>query len=162
MSRIRAVLLSLLLLSAAQTFAQARNAAYVEVGGSAIVPSVNYERRVNERWHGRVGFSFVSGESEADSDLTFVVPLTASWVSHPSGDHHFEAGGGLTLIAGDAQDFDVSWEDGDEISNLIVTGLLGYRYQKPRGGFQFRAVLTPVVVDGGVFPWGGVSLGYAW
>jgi hypothetical protein len=144
-------------------FAQtAQNAAYFELGGSAIVPSINYERRLNERWYGRAGLSFITGESSnGDTDKTFVVPLTVSSVSHPLGNHHLELGGGVTFAGGDRQDL---FGDSDEenFSTALLTGIVGYRYQKPGGGFQFRSVVTPVLGGGDFLPWVGVSFGYAW
>jgi hypothetical protein len=144
---------------------EARNAVHFELGGSAIVPSFNYERRLNANWFGRVGVSVIVGESadEEDSDTTFVVPLTASYVSRPAANHHLEVGGGVTIASGDRQDFpDYGDEDDEEFSTAFLTGLVGYRYQKPQGGFQFRAVFTPIVGGGDFLPWAGVSFGYAW
>src|SRR5687768_16314907 len=102
---------------------EARNAVHFELGGSAIVPSFNYERRLNANWFGRVGASVVVGETEDDSDTTFVVPLTASHVSNPAANHHLELGGGLTITVGDRQDLYDS-EEGDEekFSAVFATG----------------------------------------
>lgn len=160
----RIALLGLVALFAVAARAQeARNAVYFELGGSAIVPSLNYERRLTERWWGRIGASYVVGQTEDDTDSTFVVPLTVSSVSHPAANHHLELGGGITILAGDEQDlYDLGEEEEDELSTLFVTGLVGYRYQKPDGGFQFRAAFTPAAYDGGVLPWLGISFGYAW
>lgn len=156
--RLLIVLLSLLAASAASA---QRNVAYFELGGSAVVPSVNYERQLSERWFGRVGFSIVTGEDgDEDDDVTMVFPVTASYLTHPAGNHHLEAGGGVTFITGDSQDlFD---EDDDQISNLAVTAILGYRYQRPRRGFVFRAGVTPVFHDAELLPWAGLSFGYRW
>jgi hypothetical protein len=55
-----------------------------------------------------------------------------------------------------------AYDDDDEVSTVLLTGIVGYRYQKPAGGFQFRAVFTPLAGEGGVVPWAGVSFGYAW
>ncbi|HET7434312.1 MAG TPA: hypothetical protein VFN10_06315 [Thermoanaerobaculia bacterium] len=153
------------MLFAHQALAQeARNAAYFELGGSAVVPSFNYERRLNERWFARIGASIVEGESsDGDTARTFVIPLTASSVNRPSANHHLELGGGILIAAGDRQDlFDLGEDDDETFSTLFVTGIVGYRYQKPDGGFQFRAVFTPVAGDGELLPWAGVSFGYAW
>ena len=141
----------------------ARNGAYFELGGSGVIPTFNYERRVTDLWFGRVGASVVRGESEGDTDTTYVFPLTLSRVSRPASNHHLELGGGLTLAVGDAQDFYDIGEDGDEShSAVVLTGLAGYRYQRPGRGFQFRAVFTPVFGAGDLLPWGGLSIGYAW
>ena len=140
----------------------AANAAYLEIGGSGIAPTINYERRLAPQWFGRIGFSFVASESEGDSDTSLVFPLTLSWINRPASSHHLELGGGITYLTGEQQDL---WDFGDDeepLSNLVVTGLAGYRYQKPAGGFQFRAVVTPAYVDGELFPWAGISFGYAW
>lgn len=160
----RALLLSILAASlhSPAVHAQARHAGYFEIGGSAILPSVNYERRIGERWYGRVGLSFVSSESSQGSDATFVVPLTASWVSRPASNHHLEAGGGVTIIAGDRQDFYETFDDDEKLSALALTGIFGYRYQRPRGGFQFRSGMTPILAGGEIHPWFHISFGYAW
>lgn len=147
---------------------ETNNAVYFELGGSAIVPSFNYERRLSERWFGRIGLSVVTGESESslgetDSDTTFIVPLTASWISRPERNHHLELGGGVTIAGGDRQDlFEFGDDDDENFSTAFVTGIVGYRYQKPEGGFQFRAAFTPVAGGGDFLPWAGVSFGYAW
>ena len=158
----RIALLALSLAAASIVSAQARNAAYFELGGNGIVPTVNYERQLSERLHGRAGFGFVYGETEGgDDDLTFVFPLMVNYLTHPAGNHHFEAGAGVTFITGDAQDLYDS-DEGETISNLIGTATAGYRYQKPGRGFVFRAGLTPVFDDSGILPWAGISFGYRW
>lgn len=164
------LLLALAVLAAAGSgeAQETNNAVYFELGGSAIVPSVNYERRLTERWFGRIGVSVVTGESstsigETESDTTFIVPLTGSWISRPEMNHHLELGGGVTIAAGDRQDlFEFGDADDENFSTAFVTGIVGYRYQKPEGGFQFRAAFTPVAGGGDFLPWAGVSFGYAW
>jgi hypothetical protein len=153
----------LLVAMAAATHAQtARNAAYLEVGGSALVPSVNYERRFTESWAGRIGASAAISESDDERESTLILPLTVSWISHPQANHHMEAGGGITVVAGDRQN--ISWPFGDDenFSSSFATGIFGYRYQKPDGGFVFRSTLTPAAGGGEALFWLGVSFGYAW
>jgi hypothetical protein len=151
-----------LLVVAASLPLQAQHAAYAEIGGSGIIPTVNYERRFSPNFAAHIGLGVVSAsESGGDTDVTVALPLVGSYISHPQSNHHFEAGGGLLFVFGDAQDFDAFDED-DSVSNVAVTGLAGYRYQKPDRGFVFRATVTPVVYDGGVAPWAGLSFGYAW
>jgi hypothetical protein len=158
----------LLLLSAILAAAPAEgadNAVYFELGGSGVIPTINYERRLTEHWFARGGFSIVTSESEGDDDteMTVVVPLTASWVNRPQSNHHLELGGGVLFAGGDEQElYDFTGDDDDTFSSLFVTGIAGYRYQRPGRGFQFRAVFTPVVGGGDVLPWAGVSFGYAW
>ncbi len=158
------ILVLLTLLTGSNSSAQeARNAVHFELGGSAIVPSFNYERRLNANWFGRIGASVVVGETAEDSDTTFVVPLTASYVGAPTANHHLEIGGGITIAGGDRQDlYDFGDEDDETFSTAFLTGIVGYRYQKPQGGFQFRAVFTPITGGGDFLPWAGISFGYAW
>jgi hypothetical protein len=156
-------LLTTILLSGDVLAQEVRNAAYFELGGSAILASVNYERRLNPNWFGRAGLLVVEGESSSgDSDTTFVVPLTASYLTRPEANHHFEVGGGLTISGGDRQELFESLDDEGDFSTAVVTGIAGYRYQRPDGGFVFRSVFTPVAGGGDFLPWFGVSFGYAW
>ncbi|HEY2323268.1 MAG TPA: hypothetical protein VGJ82_10455 [Thermoanaerobaculia bacterium] len=141
---------------------QSRNAVYFELGGSAVVPSINYEHRLNENWYGRAGLSWVRSASDGTNATTYIVPLTASWVTRPASNHHLELGGGVTIAAGDRQDLYGDVGSGGKFSTLLATGIIGYRYQKPQGGFQFRAAFTPVVGSGVAAPWAGISFGYAW
>ena len=159
--RLALVLLSLSF--ALPTLAQARNAAYFEIGGNGVIPTFNYERQFSERWYARAGFSVVVGEeSNGDDDVTWVFPLMIGGLSHPNGNHHFETAGGITLITGDSQDLYDTDEDDEELSNVVGTATIGYRYQKPGRGFVFRAGLTPIFDGSDVLPWAGVSFGYRW
>ena len=159
----RLVLLVTLFLCLPAAAQEARNGAYFELGGSAIIPSFNYERRFNNGLLGRAGVSVITGESESDpdTDTTFVFPLTLSGLTHRAGNHHFEYGGGVTIAAGDRQDL---WDssDDEDFSTLFVTGIAGYRYQKPGRGVIFRATFTPIVGGGDFLPWVGLSIGYGW
>lgn len=167
--RARRIRRALLIVAAVVTVAipaqaqSAGNSAYFEVGGSAAIPSINYERNLRGPWWGRIGFSVATAESSSGSDTTFVVPLTFSHVNHPEGNHHLEIGGGLTVSFGDEQDwYDFEDDEDEDFAALFATGIVGYRYQRPEGGFQFRAVFTPFVGEPGFYPWGGVSFGYSW
>lgn len=157
----KAALLFLALLAATTLSAQPRNAAYFELAGNAIAPSINYERWFTDRWYGRVGVTvIVSSDTDGHDDVTWAIPIMVGGFNNPAGNHHFESAGGLLLVTGDSQElFD---DDEEEISNVAGTLTIGYRYQKPRGGFVFRAGLTPVFDTSGILPWAGVSFGYAW
>lgn len=161
--------LSLSLLShrlAAQTVAS--NALYLELGGSAGIFSVNYERRISAR-RLRVGIAkwTLADRLGIESDDYTVVPITLSSVVG-DGSHHFETGGGVTLgHSSMTDDF-----EGNKSSNLFatITTIAGYRYQRPGSGFLFRAVLTPMYGLGreglayparGFLPSGGISFGAA-
>lgn len=157
--RIPFVVLVVLLATLAN--AQTREAAYAEVGGSGIIPTANYERYFTDTFAAHVGLGIVSVESDiGDEGWAVSVPMVGSWISHPRSNHHLEAGGGALVILGESDS--VSAIDDDSFSNFGVTGLLGYRYQKPGRGFLFRATYTPVYSDGEFTNFGGLSFGYAW
>ena len=159
--RIAIVAVLLLLLVPTAQAQEARSAVYGELLGNAFLFSVNYDYRFRPSAIGRVGLAFVSAENEDGSDggAVYAVPVTATYLSHPMQNNHFEAGGGLLFFGGeriDLWDFD---DQDDSFSGTIVTGVIGYRYQRPGGGFVFRAGLTPFVGGGTVVPWVGVSFG---
>jgi hypothetical protein len=163
MGRLALVLLLTTVAAASDLGAQTtRNAVYFEVFGSAIVPSFNYERRLGERWHGRAGISGIVEKTSERTKTTAIVPLTLSSVNRSDSNHRLELGGGVTYVGGDRQGLWVAFDRDENISRFFLTGILGYRYQKPAGGFQFRAVLTPIVGEPGATVIPGVSAGYAW
>lgn len=146
----------------------AANAVYLEILGSGGLYSLNFERRVSAL-HMRVGFGswsgddlFGAGESEIVS-----VPLTLSHL-RGTGNHHLESGGGLTL---GNRKFTSAFDESTTSSGFVtLTGLVGYRYQKPSGGLIVRALFTPLFglgeedkayPDRGFTPSVGFSLGYA-
>ena len=121
--------------------------ANIELGfGTFSLASANFEvhfansdsGKIN--WYGKAGFGFAEefmGESGLGG-LGAVTMLTGKRK------HHFEASGGIFIGSGSYGD-------------LLVLPLLdlGYRYQKPGGGFIFRGKI-------GVFSLGvGIGIGYA-
>ena len=137
--------------------AQTKYATYAEFGGSGLLPTANIEKRFTPHFAGRIGLSIVLFH---DDGATALMPVVASYISHPVSNHHFEAGGGVLIAFGDTDDFDS--RDGESNTNIAVTGLLGYRYQKPERGFMFRAGFTPIHYDEDITPIAGVSFGYNW
>lgn len=160
----KAFVLVLALLAPLTVFAQTvdRNAAYIEIGGNVVVPSINYERRWNDLWAWRVGFTYVSSKTEGsnENDTAFGVPLMINRISAPQSNHHFETGLGVVLITGEDEGFNDEFDE--DFSGAFGTLTVGYRYQKPAGGFVFRAGFTPVFDTEDILPWAGVSFGYAW
>lgn len=84
---------------------------------------------------------------------------TAPYFSFGEGSSRFEAGIGLALMAGGIDNVEGFEDEG--FSGATGTAALGYRYQRPGGGFVFRVGLTPLFGPGGILPWGGLSLGYS-
>lgn len=145
------------------------NVIYGELLGNGGASSINYERRIGST-HLRVGYgSWSSGDLFGAGSTSYkTFPITISKV-RGSGNHHLEAGGGITI---GSRSFSSSFgSSSDEDSSFqTITGIAGYRYQKPDGALVFRAVLTPLYglgdldtayPDKGFFMSLGVSLGIA-
>jgi len=82
------------------------------------------------------------------------IPFTVSYVTGRN--HNLELGVGLVHVGGHG------W-DGDYFKWTALTALIGYRYQRPQGGFVFRIGFTPLFKQGekNIIPLGGLSLGFA-
>lgn len=146
-----------------------RRAMYLEAAGSGGLGSVNYEHLAGER--GRVRLGVGTWETEdawgAGTESFVTVPVTASMLLGP-GNHHLETGGGVLL--GRSSFESAFGEPARTASIFALSGLLGYRYQRPRKGMLYRAVLVPfygfgdsetAYPDRGLMLSGGLSLGYA-
>lgn len=155
------VFLLFLVLTPAVHAQEARSAVYGELLGNAILFSVNYDYRIRPSAVGRVGLAFITAENDDGSDggAVYAIPVTAAYLSNPMQNHHFEAGGGLLFFGGERIDWGGFDDNEDAFSGTLVTGVIGYRYQKPEGGFVFRAGLTPFIGSGEIVPWFGVSFG---
>jgi hypothetical protein len=148
----------------------ARTSVYLEVLGNGGLYSINVDRLVGDRMALRAGIAawqvqdlFGMGET-----ALFTVPLVASML-FGSGNGRIEVGGGV--LAG-RRSFDSGYgpENNHDTFILDLTGVVGYRHQKPGGGLLFRAGLTPFFAlaggdhaypDTGFFLSGGVSVGYS-
>jgi hypothetical protein len=136
----------------------ASNTFFVELGGNALAYSLNYERFFTPKLGLRVGGMYLRADDDAGESLDVaLVPVMATYLLGP-GNGHFEIGGGLGLATASFEDADIGNDRGSEIYG---TATFGYRYQKPTGGVIFRAGFTPLIGSGGVLPWAGVSVGYA-
>lgn len=160
----------------------ASNAIYLEVGGPALLYSINYERRLFDRlWFGAgVGYWATSesasmmGTTIEEKTSYLFVPVRASYLFF-EGAHHLEAGAGTVIFH--IEDTLSITSTGGQSSTRIATnermmgfedsgtgagpfGIVGYRYQPERGGFMLRVTATPLLADRPRL-WGGVSLGGA-
>lgn len=136
----------------------ARNAFYLELGGNALLYSINYDRLFTDRISGRVGVMFF-GAADGESSAGVVgTPIMANYL-FGEGNSRFEAGAGVLLVSGGIDNVE-GYED-EDFSGSVGTATLGYRYQRPDGGFVFRAGLTPIFSLDGIAPWFGISFGYA-
>lgn len=147
----------------AQAQPSAKNTIFFEGLGNGILYTINYDRMVADTWSARVGLMQISvdeidvdsgGLTQATVSLR-LVPITANKLKG-EGNHKLELGIGpmLILVSGDIED-----TGGIDGAGVGVTGTVGYRYQRPDGGINFRIGLTPLFTPS-FLPWGGLSLGY--
>ncbi|RZS96409.1 hypothetical protein [Cecembia calidifontis] len=148
----------------------AKNSIYAELGGNGFLYSINYSRIFNQKgaykFSGSAGFSYV--KQVTTTHWTPLIPIEASVLLGKTS-HHLELGTGTSLFT--AQSISLDNETNTLQENVSFNSLiffrLGYRYQKPEGGFFFRIGYTPgfnlnldVSPPPVFFPlWGGISLG---
>ncbi len=140
------------------------NVLYLELGGNALIYSVNYERFFTDDLAVRVGAGFLSatgtdtaGNSARVSIL--LAPLMLGYTGARSGAHAFEVGGGLVLAHAGAKVNDTGGTDFKSGTEIWPSATLGYRYAPLSGGFHFKAAFTPVLAAGNFLPWFGISAG---
>jgi hypothetical protein len=151
----------------------AMNTIYLELLGSGLIYSINYERFVHDDVALRVGFSYFSISASAGSGGTtasasaslITFPITASYLGLRSGSHALELGGGAVIAMFDVEANSSTGDSfgGDTFaSGTGVAGTLiaGYRYAPVDGGFNFRAAITPIFSEEGFAFWGGLAFGY--
>lgn len=173
MSTVLRLMLAILLSGplAAQTILSepARNAVFLELGGNGGLYSVNFERQFTNRLTLRMGcgaftltdapFCFSSCDDSTAEVRMVLAPLLVNYL-HGSGNHKLELGGGV-VVGEESRSDHTGRADRPDI-HAAVTGVLGYRYQRPAAGLIFRAGATPIYAGGEFFPLIGVSLGYAY
>jgi hypothetical protein len=150
-------------------FVSAPNSIYLEVGGSGIVYSLNYERMLINSLALRVGFGYLplsasstnnnTGATNTITENITSVPLTLSWFpfssSTSSPSSKLEIGAGIVYV-------DLTRKLGPFVAGNSIgyTAILGYRYQPADGGFLFRIAVTPFILSNKTEPWGGITFGY--
>ncbi len=131
---------------------EAPSAVFFELGGAALAYSANYEHRFIPELGLRVGLGVVPVCIFKCGTLV-IVPFSMHAILMTEGRHHIELGAGATVVLIDDDDGRFAFPE------------IGYRYERPDGGFLFRAVFTPMFRINKVrdfLPWGGVSFGYGW
>ena len=125
----------------------AKNAVYLEIGGNAGYYSLNYDRIVyqkgNFRAAVRAGLGVIPTKFESKTYWGAMVPLELIGLVGRS-KHFLETGLGFTPFLFPARDLG-SFEriyTGYKLESTIPFRI-GYRYQKPDGGFIFRVGYTP-------------------
>ncbi len=127
----------------------AKNALYVEFGGSSGRYAVNYSNIFHQKGklklNASAGFSMWRNKiSDFKTIWLPVIPLEVT-AFYGKSNHHLELGFGFTSFLDRTLDFD---SEALELDDKVVFGAaiplrIGYRYQKPEGGFFYRIGYTP-------------------
>ena len=145
------VSLALLNVTYGQTAAKA---AYVEIGGPGLL-SANFDMRFTNKENG-IGFRVGVGAFSISGISVFTVPLGLNYLIGKSKKNYFEVGAGFTYLDISAKHKGTSKNFTSSFGNIT----LGYRYAPAKGGFFFKAELTPIFGDGFFIPIGGLGFGY--
>lgn len=124
------------------------------VGTSASPLSLNYDRVLfmKPNYHINLSLGFGYFPSVKDWNPIIGIPLTIN-ISMGKTKHFFEVGTGLTYNSGLEQsgydyfgDFsgNSSIADAESVKGLLWAFRLGYKYQRPTGGFFLRVGFTPL------------------
>jgi hypothetical protein len=137
---------------------------FLEIGGNAIVYSLNYDRRFfhhNKGLGGRIGISYVPKFGHGGSPF-LVLPVGVNYLVGET--HCLELGAGATF------EFEQGYTPDQ---NIYFVPSVGYRFQPVNKSFSFRLFFSPffgekyyTVNSSGerkertVRPWGGLSVGF--
>lgn len=149
-----------------------QNAVYLELLGNGVLLSINYDRKLTDRFSLRAGTGSWGSEGTSwdgrEVETTMVtVPLLANYLGG-SGNGRLELGAGV--LFGHRKREHTFGEPDDSYTFTSLTGVVGYRYQPSRRGLMFRVGATPFVglgdpetayPDKGLVPSIGVSGGYS-
>jgi hypothetical protein len=129
----------------------AKNAIYFEVGGSSGRYAVNYSKIFHQKGklklNASAGFSMWRDQLNDFKTLWLpVIPLEVSALYGKS-NHHLELGLGFTSYLGRTLDINSETFEFSEkvVFDAFIPLRVGYRYQKPEGGFFFRVGYTPII-----------------
>ncbi|WP_316773138.1 hypothetical protein [Pedobacter frigiditerrae] len=160
-----------------------KNSLYVELGGNTVLYSVNYDRIIplstRFKLAPRVGFEYVPRNIKNGStygNWSFPIEVNLLYAKRSESKNFLEGGFGLSLfniVDNYKYNNDRTEIIDTEIKTAKITTLrLGFRHQKPTGGFMYRAGLLvrlsqdefskQRVGDDLFFViWPGASLGYS-
>lgn len=140
-------------------------AVFLELGGSGLIYSLNYDMRLNRgRQDGmgfRVGIGGLGGSASSGGDNVsagFVaIPLTFNYLLGERR-HALELGAGATILTGRAEgSVEGEFFEGRGTAPLAHANI-GYRFQSLGNGFTGRVTYTPFIGQG-IGHWVGVSFG---
>lgn len=127
---------------------------YLEVGGSAGIYSLNFDKRFNRQENG-LGFRIGAGGAGGQGSGYVAIPAQLNYLLGENG-KYLELGAGLTYFNVTGDDFlfeDVSSTQG----NLVI----GFRSQPfAKKGLTWRLAFTPFIGEAGFLPFFGASIGF--
>lgn len=136
----------------------AHNALYLELGGNALIYSVNYERFLGDEFSVRAGFGYLSvdtpsfGLGGASASL-LMVPVLVNYLGVGGLSHKLELGFGLTNVYASAEvDSGGTVQEWDSGLTFAPTSSVAYRYAPPDGGINFKVGFAPTLTPIGVLP----------
>jgi len=156
--RIKIAILLVIMITTLEVKSQSqfKNGVFAELGGNGYWYSINYERQLRRTIVARGGIGYVM--------KSFVIPMTIEKI-YGQKNHHLDVGGGLTFVNFHQTNNDIPTRR----NSFAVTGVLGYRYQKPDKKFFLKVAFTPIwtfynndpkdETPYPVFPWGGIGVG---
>jgi hypothetical protein len=138
---------------------EAYNSIYVEVAGSGLLWSINYDRLLGENVALRFGLGYVYLSTLSIGSHLLTLPLVVTGlVGAP--EHKFEFGAGaVPFYLSDPVNGSTYKVLGRTGFSAMGTVVVGYRYQPEDAGFMFRIGFTPLFSDKDFLPWPGLSLG---
>lgn len=142
-----------------------KNAVFFELLGPGVFYSVNYDRRISDHMSLRGGFTTWSLHGILLTMLGIerlsmtAIPVMVNYITGPMKSSHFEIGAGLmpSFVSGKAF---FTEEAASSATLLLGIASIGYRYQRPDGGFFFRAAVTPLFSQHDTAVSGGLSFGF--
>jgi hypothetical protein len=139
---------------------QTAKVVYAELGGPGLI-SANYDMRFTQKEDGiggRIGVGgFSLGDMAGSRVSIFTIPVGVNYLLGKDGKNYFEIGAGFTYIGGSSKD---NFES-DNFSSSFGNLTFGYRLAPARGGFMFKAQITPVFGRGFFMPYyAGIGFGY--
>ncbi|HEV8080688.1 MAG TPA: hypothetical protein VGP43_08250 [Chitinophagaceae bacterium] len=139
---------------------KAAKAVYAEIGGPGLA-SANFDMRFKKEEGGlgfRVGIGgFALSDGFGDRASILSVPVGLNYLIGKDQKNYFEVGVGFTYINGTSE----SGFGSDNFSSSFGNLTLGYRLAPAKGGFFFKAQITPVFGSGFFIPYyGGIGFGY--
>ena len=115
---------------------QAKSALYIEfLGNSATIFSFNYDRIIKEFADSSLNVTLGYGNYFGiDNRQGLNIPFSLNYTIGKTTNHHLELGlgGGFNYLLD------------DKASRMLLSSRIGYKYQRPQGGFYFRGAFTPI------------------